>query len=408
MSERDQDPKSGDDTFAEELTLLMEHVEQLEKQRLSSGRGWELSEPAADLDDAPIPLGDDQPKVPDLDVVVEVAEDIEMFTDTELDLNRRISQVEDEQLELTAALTAEKARWEKRVDSLQMDLAERNQLLAGREAEIEEISAELSSMTLERDGISAELRQLKHVAGIAAAAPPPPAPASTIGPGDSLRLRLRERGAALLVAREEIDRLRADREQLVAGLAERGEFIQRLHERLRALEQGRRGDGEIRKLLRRFFGGERPEQAPAAGARPALAEPAILDDPSPRSILIEGPERPAPREVERAIPRGSARLRRYLIGLDLVGRVHEISQSRISVGRTQENELRIVDPTISRLHAVLRVHGNDVTVIDANSRNGVYVNEILVRHARLNDGDLLTFGTVRFRYRIGSGSTGGG
>ena len=194
MSERDQDPKSGDDTFAEELTLLMEHVEQLEKQRLSSGRGWELSEPAADLDDAPIPLGDDQPQVADLDVVVEVAEDIEMFTDTELDLNRRISQVEDEQLELTAALTAEKARWEKRVDSLQMDLAERNQLLAGREAEIEEISADLSSMTLERDGISAELRQLKHVAGIAAAAPPPAAPASTIGPGDSLRLRLRERG----------------------------------------------------------------------------------------------------------------------------------------------------------------------------------------------------------------------
>jgi len=83
-------------------------------------------------------------------------------------------------------------------------------------------------------------------------------------------------------------------------------------------------------------------------------------------------------------------------------------QLRTSIGRTQDNDLRVVDPTISRLHAVLKVNGQDVTVIDANSRNGVYVNGIQVRHSRLNDGDMLTFGSVRFRYRVGSGSSGGG
>ncbi len=410
MRKRGPDTDADKDASAEESTRLMEHIELMGNQRLVGGRGWEMVEPAADLDDAQVPMSDDGLLMPDSDALapLEAGEDVEMFTATELDLNRRLSQDENGQLELAAALAAERARLEKRVESLQMDLAERNHLLAARDAEIEEISEELASMTLERDGISAELRHLKHSAGTAAATASPQAPAPTEAASDSLRARLRERGMALLVAREEIDRLRADREQLVSGLAERGEFIQRLHERLRAMEKGQRGDGEIRKLLRRFFGNERPDETPAAIARAAPAEPAILDDPSPRCVSAEDLQRSLPREVASAMPREASRLRRYLIGLDLVGRVHEISQPRISVGRTQENDLRIVDPNISRLHAVLRVQGKDVTVIDANSRNGVYVNDIQVRHARLNDGDMLTFGTVRFRYRVGSGASGDG
>ena len=46
-------------------------------------------------------------------------------------------------------------------------------------------------------------------------------------------------------------------------------------------------------------------------------------------------------------------------------------------------------------------------MVDANSRNGVFVNGIQVRYAKLEDGDLLTFGTVRFRYRVGTGVSGG-
>jgi pSer/pThr/pTyr-binding forkhead associated (FHA) protein len=66
-----------------------------------------------------------------------------------------------------------------------------------------------------------------------------------------------------------------------------------------------------------------------------------------------------------------------------------------------------VDPTVSRLHAMLTVRNGEAVVVDANSRNGVFVNGIQVRYAKLEDGDLLTFGTVRFRYRIGSGTADG-
>jgi pSer/pThr/pTyr-binding forkhead associated (FHA) protein len=67
--------------------------------------------------------------------------------------------------------------------------------------------------------------------------------------------------------------------------------------------------------------------------------------------------------------------------------------------------MRIVDPTVSRLHAMLTLRGGDAMLVDANSRNGVFVNGIQVRYAKLEDGDLVTFGTVRYRYRVGSTTT---
>jgi hypothetical protein len=408
----DSDSDADDGILAEDITQLIEHIELTGAQeRLVSGPDWELAAPAEELDDAPVLVDDDSSAVPDLERI-EAAEDIELFTETEVDLNQRLLQVEDEQLELAAALAAERARWQKRVESLQMDLTERNQLLADREAEIEDLSAQLASMTLERDGNLAELRDLRLSAGLAEAAAAQRPTAPTDAALESLRERLHERGRALLVAREEIDRLRADREKLVAGLSERGAFIQRLHERLRGLEGGYKGSGELRKLLRRFFGGEQRVEAPLAeaAAPPATAPaaPETLEDPTPRRVVLADLQQMAPPEEAPMEPGAAPQLRRYLIGLDLVGRVHEVRQPRISVGRTQDNDLRIVDSTVSRLHAVLKLRGGEVTVIDANSRNGVFVNGIQVRHAKLADGDMLAFGTVRFRYRVGSGSSGGG
>lgn len=98
-------------------------------------------------------------------------------------------------------------------------------------------------------------------------------------------------------------------------------------------------------------------------------------------------------------------VRRYLIGVDNVGQVHEVALYRVNIGRTQDNDLRIVDPTVSRLHAMLTLRGGDAMLVDANSRNGVFVNGIQVRYAKLEDGDLVTFGTVRYRYRVGSTAT---
>jgi hypothetical protein len=138
-----------------------------------------------------------------------------------------------------------------------------------------------------------------------------------------------------------------------------------------------------------------------------VAPDSTVELPQQREVLVEDLQQAPPRMEEPVAARTELHIRRYLIGLDMVGSVFEITLPRINVGRTRDNDLRIVDPTVSRLHAVLKMRGREVTVIDANSCNGVFVNGIQLRYAKLEDGDTLTFGTIRFRYRVGSDPSGG-
>jgi hypothetical protein len=311
MEKGEGDSAPDDGIVSEDLTLLVEHIELTSPHRLPEDREWELATPA-DLDDAPILIGE----VPEPGIeVVEVDEDTQLYTETAADLNQLLV-TERRRNDQAAALAAERARWQKRIETLQQSLAERDQLLAERERRIEELQAKLATRTLEREGLAAELRESRPLQAAVTDALPPEAPAS-----------------------------RAD----------------------------------------------------------AVADPNPEAD---YTLELPTPELPPVMPSVAATPR----LRRYLIGLDLVGVVHEIASRRVNIGRTRDNDLRIVDPTVSRLHAMLTVRNGEAMVVDANSRNGIFVNGIQVRYARLDDGDLVTFGTVRFRYRVGSdaaGSAGG-
>jgi hypothetical protein len=311
MEKGEGDSAPEDGIVSEDLTLLVEHIELTSPHRLPEEREWELATPA-DLDDAPILIGE----VPEPGIeVVEVGEDTQLYTETAADLNQLLV-TERRRNDQAAALAAERARWQKRIETLQQSLAERDQLLAERERKIEELQARLATRTLEREGLAAELRESRPIQAAVTDALPPEAPAS-----------------------------RAE----------------------------------------------------------AAADPNSEAD---YTLELPAPELPPVVPSVAATPR----LRRYLIGLDLVGVVHEIASRRVNIGRTRDNDLRIVDPTVSRLHAMLTVRNGEAMLVDANSRNGIFVNGIQVRYARLDDGDLVTFGTVRFRYRVGSdaaGSAGG-
>ncbi len=68
-----------------------------------------------------------------------------------------------------------------------------------------------------------------------------------------------------------------------------------------------------------------------------------------------------------------------------------------NVGRAVTNECAVVDPTISRKHAELRLTENGIEITDAGSSNGTYVNGVKIDTSHASPGAEITFGKVVFR-----------
>ena len=88
----------------------------------------------------------------------------------------------------------------------------------------------------------------------------------------------------------------------------------------------------------------------------------------------------------------------------LIGKVGEqelrfpLFKKRLTIGRTQQNDIQLQAPHISRRHAVIMTEGEVTRVIDWGSKNGVYVNSHRVTEHFLTSGDVVAIGDARFRY----------
>ncbi|MCO4810552.1 MAG: FHA domain-containing protein [Gammaproteobacteria bacterium] len=88
----------------------------------------------------------------------------------------------------------------------------------------------------------------------------------------------------------------------------------------------------------------------------------------------------------------------------LVGKVGEqllrfpLFKDRLTIGRTEDNDIQLNALFISRRHAVVRADGEATRVIDWGSKNGVFVNSTRVTEHFLKNGDIVTIGNAHFRY----------
>jgi pSer/pThr/pTyr-binding forkhead associated (FHA) protein len=75
-----------------------------------------------------------------------------------------------------------------------------------------------------------------------------------------------------------------------------------------------------------------------------------------------------------------------------------------TVGRSQENDIVVPDPNVSRRHARLSRADNGFVVEDLGSTNGTLLDGAPIDRERIESGDELTFGqiTARFVRRIDS------
>lgn len=109
-------------------------------------------------------------------------------------------------------------------------------------------------------------------------------------------------------------------------------------------------------------------------------------------------EKKSERFDTRAAPEKD-RLSRVLIG-SVEGQElrFPLFKHRLTIGRTEQNDIQLNAAYISRRHAVIVTDGDRTRVIDWGSKNGVYVNATRVTEHFLKNGDVLAIGTAKFRY----------
>lgn len=81
-----------------------------------------------------------------------------------------------------------------------------------------------------------------------------------------------------------------------------------------------------------------------------------------------------------------------------------VDRPRLTLGRDPESDIFLNDMTVSRSHAFLELADGLVTVRDAASLNGTYVNGVCVDAAPLSDGDVVQIGTFQMVFLSGSGA----
>ena len=69
------------------------------------------------------------------------------------------------------------------------------------------------------------------------------------------------------------------------------------------------------------------------------------------------------------------------------------------IGRSEDNQLRLLDPGVSRRHVLVMATPGGYTIRDLGSQNGTYVNGARVDESPLTDGDRITIGEINLVFR---------
>jgi len=76
----------------------------------------------------------------------------------------------------------------------------------------------------------------------------------------------------------------------------------------------------------------------------------------------------------------------------------ELSERPITIGRSPEADVVILDEKSSRIHCGIRLWDGEFYVKDLKSRNGTYVNDQRVDVAKLKSGDRIRVGSILFSF----------
>ena len=76
--------------------------------------------------------------------------------------------------------------------------------------------------------------------------------------------------------------------------------------------------------------------------------------------------------------------------------IFPLQQGANTIGRAEENDIVLMNKSLSRRHARIEVLPGKITLTDLNSKNGTFVNNVRILQCDLKDGDLIKCGDVIF------------
>ena len=89
----------------------------------------------------------------------------------------------------------------------------------------------------------------------------------------------------------------------------------------------------------------------------------------------------------------------------LKGNTLELSSEETSIGREPENEISILDASVSRKHCVIQREADQFKIQDLNSRNSTFVNGVPVTERILAAGDEIKIGSSVFLFSLPDAAT---
>jgi DNA-binding NtrC family response regulator len=110
-------------------------------------------------------------------------------------------------------------------------------------------------------------------------------------------------------------------------------------------------------------------------------------------------------ELTVPLDRPPAELRIHKIRLEIIdgpdqGLVAELAGPHSRIGTGKECELVLKDPTVSRVHVMVRIERDSIRIVDVGSRNGTQIDGIAVRDAYARPDSLIALGNTKLRLRM--------
>jgi len=145
----------------------------------------------------------------------------------------------------------------------------------------------------------------------------------------------------------------------------------------------------------------RLEPAPAAPPPIADTQPTAPVPPPPHGTLMEPEEMYTMLEAHEGAAQALAASVIQLKGRGgpYDGTVFSLDKALLTVGRTDENDIVVDDPSVSRRHAQLRlaIQGDRFTVLDLRSSNGTFVDGERIKRTECGEDSVVRFGDLAFQ-----------